>query len=43
MEKGTGFPVCNSSNGHEQSPIGVTDMRFLPDALSSSLLYVCEQ
>ena len=37
------FLVCSSSNAFAQSPIGATDMHFLPEASSRSLLHVCEQ
>ena len=46
-----GFPVCGSSNAHEQSPVSATDMRFcmassksiicLQTAKSLARLYVC--
>ena len=30
-----GFSVCSSSNVHAESPMGATDMHFLPEASSS--------
>ena len=44
QEKGPcGFPVCGSSKAHAESPIWATDMRFLPEAYSRSLLHPCKQ
>ena len=42
MKKGTYvFSVCKSSNAHAQSPIGTTDMHFLPEAQGP--YYICGQ
>ena len=37
-----GFPVC-SLNAHAQSTFWATDMSFVPEVSTRSLLHACEQ